>query len=91
MKATLYQKPDGRKTTIEITKILEDDANWFMENDAKISMEETGGDFVVYGDVGLIDSDGEPIEDIVIACGRSCEDTMAELRRLCQDSLKAGS
>lgn len=84
MQATLYKKPDGRKQIIEVKNVLPDDEKWFVENNIKISMEDIGGDFAVYGDTGMEDEDGETIEMIFIAQGRTCEETLSALRRECE-------
>lgn len=91
MKVTLYKKPNGAKEILDVTKVYLSDAAWFEEHNAALSMEETGGTFVVYADVGLEDDDGEPMEAIELANGRSCEDTMQALRIQCEEMLKASA
>lgn len=88
MKVTLYKKPNGAKEAINVTKVYLADAAWFERHNASLSMEETGGTFVVYADVGLEDDDGEPMEAIELANGRSCEDTFQALRTQCEEMLK---
>lgn len=78
---TLYKRPNGATEIVHVTKVRDEDVKWFLENDAKLSMEDIGGDFAVYADVGESDPDGEPIEAIEIAGGRSCEDTFSALRK----------
>lgn len=88
MKATYYKAPNGHKETIDITKVYPEDEVFFVENNITISMEELGGDFVVYADTGRENEDGDPEEFIEIACGRSCEDVLKSLRVLCEEFLK---
>lgn len=88
MKVTLYKKPNGAKEVVNVTKVYPTDAAWFEVHGASVSMEETGGTFVVYADVGLEDDDGEPMEAIELANGRSCEDTFQALRIQCEEMLK---
>lgn len=88
MKVTLYKKPNGAKEVINVTKVYLADAAWFEESNAALSMEETGGTFVIYADVGLCDKDGEPMEAIELANGRSCEDTLQALRIQCESMLQ---
>lgn len=88
MKATLYKKPDGRQEVIDLTNILPEDEKWFTDIGAKISMEETGGEFVIYADIGIVTEDGEPDEAIEFASGRSCEQTMSSLRNQCIAMMK---
>lgn len=88
MKVTYYKAPNGHKEIINITKVYPEDEAFFFENGIIISMEELGGDFVVYADTGFENEDGDPEEFIEIACGRSCEDVLKSLRVLCEESLK---
>lgn len=90
MQITFYQKPDGRQKILEIKNVLPEDAKWFSENNIKISMEDIGGDFAVYGDTGMEDEDGEIIEMLVISQGRTCEETLSALRRECESVMGSG-
>ena len=92
MKVTFYHRPNGRTEVLEITKVIEDDANWFLENGIKVSMEDdgTGNGFIIYGDTGQVDEEGEPVEVIVFSLGRGCEKSLSELRRLCEVSIGIG-
>lgn len=91
MKVTLYKKPNGRTEVVDVKNVYPEDEAWFAEHNAKLSMEETGGTFVVYADLGLEDDDGEPIEAIELANGRSCEDTLQALRIQCEEMLKTSA
>lgn len=90
MQITFYQKPDGRQKSLEIKNVLPEDEKWFSANNIKISMEDIGGDFAVYGDTGMVDEDGETIEMLVIAQGRTCEETLSALRRECESVMGGG-
>lgn len=83
LEVTLFQKPDGRQKPLFVRDIYPEDAAWFIENKADISMEEIRGDIVLYADIGL-ELCGEPDEVIEISQGRSCEDTFAALRKQCE-------
>ena len=47
---TLYKRPNGATEIIRVTKVRDEDVKWFLENNAELSMEDIGGDFVVYAD-----------------------------------------
>jgi len=89
MKVTFYKAPNGHKEILNITKINKQDEEFFIANGVKISMEEIGGDFVVYADTGLENEDGDSEEFIEIAQGRSCEDVLKALRICCEEFLKS--
>jgi len=75
LNVTIYEKPNGRKVPTDITNVYKDDADYINNTGIKVSMEETGGTFAVYFDYGEVD-DGEPVEHIEFALGKSCEDTI---------------
>lgn len=83
MKATVFVPPNGEQQEITITKIRAEDREFFEKHGVKISMEELGGQNVVYADTGKV-TDGEPDELIEISHGRSCEDTLYALRAACE-------
>lgn len=77
-----YARPDGRNRIIEMTNIYNDDAKFFNDNDYFVSMEElTTGDFVVYARPNDMDEEDEVL---VMDRGRTCEETMKELREICE-------
>lgn len=88
MIVTLYKQPDGRTQEVDIKNVLPDDEEYFTRNRIDISMEEVGGMFVVYADIGRRNEDGEPIELIELSQGRSCEETLSALRKLCEEELQ---
>jgi hypothetical protein len=88
MIATLYKKPDGRTQEIDIKNVLPEDESYFIRNRIVISMEDVGGMFAIYADIGRRDEDGEPIELIELSQGRSCEETLSALRKLCEEELQ---
>lgn len=83
---TLYKKPDGRTQVIAVANINDADADWFRANDAKVSMEDIGGQFAIYADVGT-KHDDEPQEALELSRGRSCEETFSALRAQCEQML----
>ena len=70
MKVTLYKKPNGRTEVVDVKNVYPEDEAWFAEHNAKLSMEDIGGEFVCYADVGF-EEDGEPMEAIVLSRSRS--------------------
>lgn len=88
MIVTLYKQPDGRTQEIDIKNVLPDDEEYFTRNRIGISMEDVGGMFVIYADIGWRDEDGEPIELIELSQGRSCKETLSALRKQCEEELK---
>jgi len=87
MKVTFYKAPNGVQEVIDITKVYPEDEKFFIENGVVVSMEELGGDFVVYADTGIENEDGDPEEFIEIAQGRSCEDVLKALRVISEEYL----
>jgi len=88
MRVKMYLKPNGRLEYAYITNINPEDSEWFTTNEVKVSMEELYQDqFAVYGDLGITDEDGESYELIVLSEGRSCEETLSELRKNCEEEL----
>lgn len=84
MIVTLYIRPYGWTQEIDIKNVLPDDEAYFTRNHIAISMEDVGGMFAVYANVGETDADGEPIELIEMSQGRSCEKTLSALRKRCE-------
>ena len=87
MIVTLYKQPDGRTQEIDIRNVLPDDEAYFSRYGIAISMEDVGGMFAVYADIGQTDADGEPVELTELSKGRSCEETLNALRKLCEEEL----
>lgn len=86
MNVTVYHRPDGRKEVIRVHNVHPEDAQWFEEHGVAVSMEDIGGMFAVYGDIGR-ELDGEPDEIIVLSQGMNCEGTLAKLRKECEEAL----
>ena len=85
---TVYERPNGKRVDIICPNIRDDDANFFTTRSVKISMEECpGSGFAIYADYGAVDEEDEPQEILVFSNGRSCEDTMAELRELVEQAM----
>ena len=87
MIVTLYKRPDGRTQEIDIKNVLPDDEAFFDHHGISISIEDVGGMFAVYADIGQTDEDGEPIELLELSQGRSWEETLSALRKLCEEEL----
>lgn len=89
MQVVIYKAPHGRQEVVDITNVNKEDEEFFNTNNIVISMEEVGGDFVVYADTGYENEDGDPEEFIEIAQGRSCEDVLNALRISCEEFLSS--
>ena len=87
IEVVLYKKPYGHQEVIQVHNIYEEDCEWFKSVGAVLSMEETGGTFVVYADVGLRDHNGDAMEAIEVAGERNCWETFAALRKQAEEIL----
>lgn len=65
---------------IECKNVDPDDAKFFRDNNIKVSMEELNGEIIVYG-CPYSDA-SEESEVIVFANGRTCEETLNELKNI---------
>lgn len=81
---TFYIPPNGKKEVRKITNYKKEDAEFFIKNNVKISMEDLGSQYAIYG---LIDGEPEENEFIVLSSGRSCEDCLTELRGILEKYL----
>lgn len=64
---TLFIPPDGTQSEAVIRDIDAEDADFFNENSVKISMEQImTGEAVIYADYGMLDEDGDPVEEMVM-------------------------
>lgn len=80
IQATVFVPPNGRQETIMVQEINDDDANWFIGHNVKLSMEQLQtGVFVLYADYGAKTEDGDPDEIIVLGT-KGCREMMTELR-----------
>lgn len=88
---TFYERPDGREVHSVIRTIRPEDAAWFINAKARVSMEEGASPEVriIYADLGFCMEDGTPEEVIYISNGVSCEDSMSALRKQCEEYLDA--
>ena len=85
--ATLFTRPHGNKRDLFVRNVYEDDAAYINKQCINVSMEDIGDDFVIYFDDGtMVEDDATtPDEIIVLAQGRTCEETIAEGVRLCKE------
>lgn len=91
---TLYQRPNGKQSVIELTEITKEDADYFNKNNFRISLEPQGDgtdNIIIYADYGKKDPDGEPEEIIIFSRGRECTECMTELRQLVENQLNKES
>lgn len=88
MKATVFIPPHGRSEVIDLKNIRPEDEDYFVAHNIAISLEQLAGEIIVYADIGDVDEDGEPVELIEFSQGRSCEDTLTALRKLCEGADK---
>lgn len=81
-----YARPNGRQKIITMTNIEEAEVAFF-KNDYTVSMEElTTGDVVIYARPSDLDDEDEVL---VMSRGRSCQETMKDLRELCEKTFKS--
>ena len=69
---------------IDCVNVYEADKKFFQDNDIKVSMEELGGNIIVYG--CPYSDKSEESEVIVFATNKSCEDTLSELAEACREN-----
>lgn len=70
------------ETILTIQSIDDEIANFFKQNDIKVSMEDLNGQFIVYG--CPYSDTSEESEVIVFAGTKSCKDTLVELAKRCR-------
>ena len=88
MIVTILKRPYGLAELVRIYNIDPDDQRFLESHNVKVSMEYVVEDqVIVYGDYGAVDSNGDPDEIIVISDGRSCVETMKELRNFVEQRL----
>jgi hypothetical protein len=81
MKAHVFH--NGREDLIEVVKVLDEDSKYFTDNHIRVSIEKLAGEVIVYG-CPYADT-SEESEVIVFSRGRPCEETMAELAKMCKN------
>ena len=88
MIVTLLKRPYGLTELVRIYDIYPADQQFLESHNVKVSMEfVVENQVIVYGDYGAVDSNGDPDEVIVISDGRSCLETMKELRTFVEQRL----
>lgn len=88
IEATIFITPSGRQEKITVMNITPEDEAWFKANGAKLSVEELStGDMVAYADIGMRTREGEEVEAIEVSGSRNCSDTLAALRKQCEEML----
>ena len=80
MLATVFHPPNARQTEIDLKNVYPEDEAFFQENNVSISLEDIGGMFVIYA---LCEGMEEEDELLVLSHGRSCQETLKELRVEC--------
>lgn len=88
---TIYTRPNGHKTEIEIVDIEDDDAAWFKEHNIIIGMEEIyPGQYVIYAEYG--EEAGEPLElTYIVPSGQICRTALSNIRQTLKDKFDAVS
>jgi hypothetical protein len=81
--ARMYKSPAGRMREIQMSNIYQEEIDFFVDNDIMVSIEETALGIVLYACPKSDDS--EESEVIVFAGKKSCQESMQELRQLCED------
>jgi hypothetical protein len=82
---TLFMRPNGHQTELEMTNIRPEDEAFLREHDVKISMEDCGVFTTIWADDGTVfeDDPTTPNEIIYIVRGReTCEDAMHNICEL---------
>lgn len=80
IEVTFFIPPHGQQTKQTITDISDEDAQWFTENNIKLSMEELmNGAKVIYADYGNPEEEATVIS--MPGRERTCRDMMAQLKR----------
>lgn len=80
----MYTPPNGRMREIQMSNIYEKEIDFFVSNDIMVSIEETNIGVVLYACPKSDES--EESEVIVFAGKKSCQESMQELRQLCEDN-----
>lgn len=88
MLVDFYAKPDGRVRTLEIKSVYPEDREFFELHNIRVSMEDIGGMFAIYADIGKKTEDGYPDELMELSGQRSCEETLNALRMACEIEMK---
>jgi len=89
LNVTIYYRPNERGQDTSISAVYPQDAEFFKSNNIKVSLEEIAPlNYAAYADMGSTHNNGEPDEIVAISFGRSCEDTLKELREKCEDALE---
>lgn len=79
---TFYFPPNGRTKEVIIENIYQADVDFFENENVSISMEETGGFYVVYLNHPDLVYEGEPDEVIVLVqTNEKCEDAIRRGRK----------
>lgn len=89
MNVTIYKKPHGRTEVIDCIHVYPEDEKFFIENNIRISMEDIGGQFAIYADIGKMTPDDEPDELIQLSGSMDCFDTLKALRVQCEEAIAA--
>ncbi len=82
MLVTIFHHPNARRVEINLTDIYHEDEAYFRDNGVTISLEDIGGMYALYAFCkGMEDED----ELVVLSQGRSCKETLKELRKECEN------
>ena len=83
MSLTVHYFNRNGEHLIDCKNVYDADKKFFQDNDIKVSMEELNGIIIVYG--CPYSDKSEESEVVVFAGNKSCEDTLSELAKLCQE------
>lgn len=83
MSLTVHYFNRNGEQLINCKNVYDADKKFFQDNDIKVSMEELNGIIIVYG--CPYSDKSEESEVVVFAGNKSCEDTLSELAKLCQE------
>lgn len=83
LKAKLYKAPNGHIDDIYITEVNPEDAQFFLENNLQLSMEEVPG-FLLAVYCTLIDKQDDKDNEIVylVPHGEDCRTALSKVRQM---------
>jgi len=91
MQITFFHRPTSNTEVSEMKNISTEDEEWFKANNIKLSIEDTGVDFILYADCcfSLEDHPNDDLHEMILSSkDRTCLKTMSDLRKKCEEIMK---
>jgi hypothetical protein len=85
MLVTVFQHPNGEQVELNMSNIYSEDEAYFADNNVRISFEDIGEMYAVYAFCDGMEDEEDEEELLVLSQGRSCEETLKELRKECEN------